>query len=102
MKEINFTATKEEYEIIGRIVKRAVALFAEYDVTLDSTSLMMDITATHANGCPLRLAELLEAEEIDFAHDISGITRHIDRTTGELQDCFLPRYSQPQGGVSDE
>jgi hypothetical protein len=55
----------------------------------------MDICATHLNGCPLKLEELLAADDMNFAHDVFGIRRHIDRTTGELQDCFVPRYAAP-------
>lgn len=52
--------------------------------------LQMDITAAH-NKCRLNLAQLLKANEPDFAHDVFGIVRHLDRNTGELLDCFIPR-----------
>ena len=29
-----------------------------------------------------------------FAHDFGGILRHFDPITGELVDCFLPRYAR--------
>ncbi len=54
---------------------------------------MMDITAVHANGCPLRLRDLLLADDFNFAHDVFGIRRHLDRTTGQLGGHFLPRFS---------
>lgn len=54
--------------------------------------LIAAIVACHGGSCPLRLQELLDAEANDFAHDILGIRRHLDRETGKLQDCFLPRY----------
>ncbi len=53
----------------------------------------MDITAAHRNGCPLKLDELLKAEDFDFAHDVFGIRRYINRKTGKLENCFLPRFS---------
>lgn len=53
----------------------------------------MDITACHANGNPLRLAELLKADDGNFGHDVFGIRRFIDRTTGRLMGHFRPRYS---------
>ena len=55
-------------------------------------SVMMDIEACH-NGNPLMLAELLNADVWDFAHDVFGIQENIDRTTGKLMNCFVPRYS---------
>jgi hypothetical protein len=48
----------------------------------------MDLEATHANGCPLRLADLLAADDFNFWHDVSGIARHLDRTTGELHELL--------------
>jgi hypothetical protein len=54
----------------------------------------MDITACHLNGCPLRLGELLGADDANFAHDVFGIRRHLNRETGKLEDCFCPRYAE--------
>lgn len=87
---INWAATKEESNIIEKIVSR---FCDEYGVFENRSIWLMDIEATHCNGCPLKLQELLDAKKGDFLHDMHGIERHIDRTTGELQDCFLPRYS---------
>jgi hypothetical protein len=55
----------------------------------------MDLTACHANGCPLKLEKMLSWErDFDLAHDVWGINRHIDRKTGEMPDCFLPRFAE--------
>ena len=54
----------------------------------------MDIVATHANGCPLDLAQLAIADDYTFMHDVQGIHRHIDRETGQLTDCFVPRTAR--------
>ena len=40
---------------------------------------VMDITATHLNGNPLRLAALLAADDFNFMHDVCGIARHLNR-----------------------
>ena len=91
MSEINWKVAKDDAQAIYAIVKRAER---EWEgLSPDRTMLMMDITAAHANGCPLDLAGLLIAEPFDFAHDIAGITAHIDRETGRLMNCFLPRYA---------
>ena len=60
---------------------------------LDRMSASMDLTACHLNGCPLKLQALLDSEPGDFRHDVFGIFKHIDRATGELTRCFLPRYA---------
>ncbi len=87
---INWHTTKEEAEAVNEIVNRVQK---DYPKT-DRVSLNMDISATHANGNPLRLAELLKADDFNFYHDIAGIQRHIDRSTGKLGGCFVPRYSK--------
>lgn len=86
---IDFECTGEELDIALQIAERAYK--ANPAFTVLGTS--MDIVATHMNGCPLRLRELLEADDLNFAHDVAGIARHIDRTTGKLTNCFLPRFA---------
>lgn len=39
---------------------------------------------------------LLAAPGDDFMHDVIGIHSYMDRSTGLLTDCFLPRYARPQ------
>lgn len=88
---IRFDISPEESRIIGKIVDRAESMAIEHGREFDKMSATMDVTACHRNGCELRLSDLLAAPDFDFAHDFFGITRHIDRRTGELMDCFLPR-----------
>ena len=87
---IDWTVTREESDAITGIVRRAQR---EHPGLFSPQTLMMDLTACHRNGCPLKLGELASAEGGDFIHDVAGISRHIDRDTGELGDCFLPRYA---------
>jgi len=60
----------------------------------------MDITACHANGCPLDLKKLRAAPDFDFVHDVVGIMHHIDRRDGKLVNFFLPRCSKPESEVA--
>lgn len=55
---------------------------------------MMDLLAADGmNGNqPIDLDELAKSDDFNFFHDIAGIARHIDRATGKLMDCFVPRY----------
>lgn len=57
-------------------------------------NLMMDL----ASLPELDLQKLLDAPKSDFAHDICGIIRHMDRSQypGKLTDCFLPRCWKTQ------
>lgn len=78
----------------AKIIK-LIALRARKDLGWDVLHTQMDITATHRNGNPLRLGDLLAADGFNFAHDLGGICRHLDRDTGKLMNHFRPRFSGP-------
>ena len=90
-KEKILPTTASEIRLCAEIGKRAARL-ACTQPGQKQISTMMDIEACH-NGNPLMLAELLNADVWDFAHDVFGIQENIDRTTGKLMNCFVPRYS---------
>jgi len=87
--EISFDVSPAEFVMVREIVQRAVSELG----CKDRVSLEMDLCACHANGNPLRFSDLLHADRFNFAHDIYGIQRHIDRETGEMTDFFSPRFS---------
>lgn len=58
--------------------------------------LIMDISAAHIT-CPLRLTELLNADDFNFHHDLDGIIANIDRKTGKLGHGFRPRFAKKRG-----
>lgn len=89
---INFKATKQDKALIVRITNRAIA---ECNLPCGPTHIMMDITAVHLNDTKLDLEKLLKADEFNFAHDIYGIYSHLNRKTGKLKNCFLPRCARP-------
>jgi hypothetical protein len=94
---MKFNATRFEASLIHKIAVRAVGLAAQVGIQgHDMMTATMDITACHCNGCPLKLDELARADEANFAHDVLGIRRHINRRTGQLEDCFLPRYAMAE------
>lgn len=95
---INFTVTDEEKEGIEKIASRALRFIEENSADLapwvrklTRTEIEMDITAAHCNGCRLDLTKFLNFPASDFGHDLFGIGRYLDRDTGELLECFVPR-----------
>ena len=90
-RAINWKVSKEDWQIIHKITARAFSIWK-----LDRVTLEMDLIATHLNGTPLRLKEFLEADNFNFGHDVFGIQEHIDRNTGKLTRCFLPRFYDHQ------
>lgn len=95
-RKISFDTTSREKQTIDKIVARYVADCAKHDIPVDKLSITMDVTATHANGNPLRLEDLLAADDFNFLHDLTGIQRFIDRSTGLLTGHFSPRFTRPQ------
>lgn len=96
---ISLEVTAQEARTIAAIVDRATELYSRRCRNLDGTSLEMDLTACHANDCPLDLERLLNADEFSFIHDIAGISANLDRddrspTGGQLLNHFLPRFAQ--------
>lgn len=89
---INWTATKAEHLIMQRIVERARKLNPQ----LKFQTTLMDLEACHCNGMALDLERLLNADDFNFAHDVFGIIRHINRETGQMMDCFVPRFALPE------
>jgi hypothetical protein len=94
-KRISFKVTRDEVAKIEVIADRAVKIARKHYIDYSKMEALMDITATHANGCPLRLGDLAIADDFNLAHDVFGIRRHLNRKTGQLEDCFIPRYAQP-------
>jgi len=74
------------------IAKRAERLFFDLEIPRDMVSIIMDLDAANTQY-PLRWAAFLHADDSNFTHDILGIYRHLNRETGELEDCFVPRYA---------
>ena len=92
---VQFTRDQSDIAVIDLIAKRAAAMDKKHNGR-DAGNIQhhrMNISACHASGNPLRLAELLKADDFNFAHDIFGIDAHISHDTGAMQNWFSPRYS---------
>jgi len=85
--------TWDELRLINLIADRAVALSGFYGEKLPKVDVMMDLQATIENGTPLRLQDLLNTDSVNFMHDIVGIRNNLNRITGKLENCFLPRFT---------
>ena len=85
--------SKDEKVLIMKIAERADGMGL---LMFDRLSLIMDIEVAHAE-VGLRLDDFLNADDENFAHDVVGIQKHIDRHEKKLTDLFLPRYAK--GGM---
>lgn len=96
MPKPSFLVSPDDHKLILQIADRAYEKSQRYGLGLDKLDLAMTVTAVHANGCPLRLADLATADDFNFSHDVVGMIRHIDTNTGRLRNCFVPRFAQPE------
>jgi uncharacterized protein DUF6874 len=92
---VSFACSDSDRRTANKIAYRAIKMYEQFKIK-DRTLLdiEMDIIATHCNGNPLRLDDLLNADDFNFMHDISGIATHLNRDTGKLEDFFRPRFSR--------
>jgi hypothetical protein len=93
---VSFNIPKSDFNVIRAIVDLALQIWPD----ADRMSLHMDLTACHANGNPLDLDRLLDADRFNFIHDVGGISHHIDRDTGQLKDEFTPRFHARRAGAA--
>ena len=84
---------REALGLIEGIADRGIKMRLDYDgVLLRKADVMFSLIVTHANK-PLRLQEFLDADDGDFGHDFFGILKYLDPDTGEMTDCFVPRFT---------
>lgn len=92
---------KEDMLIISKIAVRYINMFSVMNRSIsksDKQDIEMDITACHITDCKLDLQKLLNADDYNFAHDTVGIRTNIDRYTGKLMNCFVPRCAYQKKG----
>ena len=82
--------TKETTEKVRKVVKRAVS---EQTYKVDTLTLQMDLEAISLT-VSMDWEKLLKASPRDFYHDLGGIQEHLNRKTGKLENCFLPRFAK--------
>ena len=74
---------------IIKIADRAFELFGG-----DKLTYMIDIIYCIDGGCNLDLDALYDANDGDFAHDIMGIHKNLNKTTKQLMNFFVPRFTK--------
>lgn len=86
---------KREAKLLTEIVDRAEQLARRFKQRTPRAAIAIDLVMAHRMQ-PLDLELLLKADDGNFAHDVFGIMRHIDRNSGAMRDCFVPRFARFQ------
>jgi len=90
------TKTETDTMLIHQIAERASALYADlFHTKVDPAFIASELAIVHWEVIPLKLRDLLEADNVNFAHDIGGIHKHlfIDTRSSKLSGGFMPRFS---------
>lgn len=85
---------REELDIIDEIATRALDIANDANVRIKKQEIVMDIAACHLVACPLDLYRMLVADPSNFAHDVFGIRKHLNRESLQMMDCFIPRFAR--------
>lgn len=86
------TKDKAYYDLLHKIAKRAQTMGIARG---DNITQMMDIDHA-ADQFYMRLQEMAEADDFNFAHDFIGIQNTMNRETGKIEGFFIPRYAGRQ------
>lgn len=82
--------SRSTIDVLASITKRAKRELN--DVRVGGVETLCYIAEVHLDQ-PLRLHDLLDADNFNFAHDVLGILRHWDHEQRVMRDCFRPRYT---------
>lgn len=99
-KAIRKKVTKRDAKLIDKVVDRVQRDVRMNALRRQTFDWHMDVLAVHAT-VGLDLQRLLDADDFNFRHDILGIYTELDRSTGKLGDCFLPRFALRGQGEPD-
>lgn len=80
---------KEKFMMYVKIAQRAEGMGI---YTGERFTLLMDLENAD-NVFNLRLDDLINADDLNFAHDIIGIVNNIDRRNPTDFNLFVPRYA---------
>lgn len=90
-KEVQFNY--DSFDIAEAIFNRAESMGIAPE---DKMGVMMDLMAANGeNGnVPLDYVKMLAFSDGSFGHDFNGIYANLNRRTGQLENCFLPRCAR--------
>ncbi|MFT8646522.1 hypothetical protein [Gluconacetobacter sp.] len=101
---VRFDISDEDADLVSRIADRLVDALVSQGIKKASWTVFhletrMDLTAAHANGCPMDFDLLLNTDKTTLMHDVGGISRHLDRDTGTLTGNFRPRTARKEASL---
>ncbi len=84
----------DNFDLVAQIADRVERKRNQDDHEFDRMRLMIDIISAVEADPKINLKTLLSFPDGSFFHDVAGIQKHIDRETGKMTDCFVPRCTR--------
>ena len=82
-------------DLIRLIAQRGSQLVLEINGNIVNPAFIEnEITIVHFDICRLRLDDLLNADDGNFAHDIAGIHENLDILNGSFRNNWSPRFAK--------
>jgi hypothetical protein len=80
-------------DLLVRVAERAESLYEDFGILENRTTIVMDLMNADTSLAPegLNFENLATCDHETFGHDMLGIRQHMNRETGQLEGCFLPR-----------
>jgi len=97
---INWTNQKDVMELESQIAKRAVAMANVNGIKYGLMDALMDIDACHSNGNPLKLHELLGADDFYNGNNQYGVKECWNLKTAKLVKRFKIYWWTPMDKAS--
>ncbi len=97
MKQPAFKATAADYEVLSKIFAIVDPFCQDNNIRYPKLEHDMDLLAAREDIPSLDLQRLLDSaatSKADFFHDVLGIRRFINRTTGKVEGAFMPRCAR--------
>lgn len=82
-----------DFTLTAKVAKRAAEMYADAGYRVGVFDLVMYLDAAHAD-VGLDLEGMLTGRLEDLAHDMGGIMKHLNKTTGKLEGTWTPRYAK--------
>ncbi len=81
--------TRADFDAMRKVADRTERM--DFGFGRDRMTLVMDLEFAHIDCGGMDWDRLLAFDDGDFGHDMAGIAANINRETGKLDNCFLPR-----------
>ena len=90
-----YQVSREEDSFIWAIARRASILWENHGRYIPTIAFAVAVEQCHANVCRLKLQELLESRNSDFAHDVAGT----EQISGAVKNELPKQHRQRLGRI---